>query len=533
MQLYCGNSSGFRHLLAFIPLCVYAVCFTENLTGYGLLFSASISQIFFSAGSKLVTLSLFCTLLSAGMLIFSLSCRFVPKGRIIYLITALCILRLFIWMALRYEINHLLFVNTLLIILYALDLGFVSAFAFYFGLKLISKDMFARYIGISLAFAVTLTMLVGKLSIDSISSNFYLGIFCQLAIAGLFFVRTPEQPPEFTVRKTRVSSGMRRYLKNSIIMVALMSLLHGMSDGVDYFIFKNIEVDVVHEYYRLVYVISLVAASIIYDRFKYYQMLLAIIATGLLLLNFQLYQNEYYSVVHYLDSSCSGFMLVFIMNIFAEASVNTDKPWLWCNFGRIIQFSLGSLGTLITVFLLVNDFPSIALFLYLAAQSCLIFMLYHGSMNYQIEKQYRTVSLRLNNELNKNDKTLRSVAVDTRKSSLSTGSQTDSSDKGVFLQKGNAGTVSHQMETAVPAKGKSRADKRDRANVPDLNYYIAQFGLTQKEEDILKEIVQLKTIKDMSSELKINERTVKYRISRILIKTGTRNQRELLKKLNY
>ncbi|SFJ90545.1 regulatory protein, luxR family, partial [Succinivibrio dextrinosolvens] len=45
----------------------------------------------------------------------------------------------------------------------------------------------------------------------------------------------------------------------------------------------------------------------------------------------------------------------------------------------------------------------------------------------------------------------------------------------------------------------------------------------------LKEIVQLKSIRDMALELDITERTVKYRISRIFDKTGTKNQRELIR----
>ncbi|WP_367228571.1 helix-turn-helix transcriptional regulator [Succinivibrio sp.] len=49
---------------------------------------------------------------------------------------------------------------------------------------------------------------------------------------------------------------------------------------------------------------------------------------------------------------------------------------------------------------------------------------------------------------------------------------------------------------------------------------------------MLKEIVQLKSIRDMALELDITERTVKYRISRIFEKTGTKKQRELLKKIN-
>lgn len=53
--------------------------------------------------------------------------------------------------------------------------------------------------------------------------------------------------------------------------------------------------------------------------------------------------------------------------------------------------------------------------------------------------------------------------------------------------------------------------------------------LIEKEADNLKEIVQLKSIRDMALELDITERTVKYRISRIFEKTGTNNQREQIR----
>ncbi len=53
--------------------------------------------------------------------------------------------------------------------------------------------------------------------------------------------------------------------------------------------------------------------------------------------------------------------------------------------------------------------------------------------------------------------------------------------------------------------------------------------LIEKEADTLKEIVQLKSIRDMALELDITERTVKYRISRIFENTGTKKQRELIR----
>lgn len=310
----------------------------------------------------------------------------IAKGKLLNLVTLICLIRILIWICIYTKISSIASFNTLLIILYALDLGYISAFAFYRGLKLTKRDCFARYIGFSLATAVLLTMFIGKLHLELINSNFYLGLICQVLIFLSFHIKFDSHPLELTARKARISQGMKRYLKNSIILVSAMSFLHGMTDGVDYFIFKNREVDVVHEYYRLFYVLSLITAAILYDKFKYYQMLLAIFATGLLILAFQLYNTEYFNVVHYLDSICSGFIIVFIMNIFADASVVTDKPWLWCNLGRVIQFALNSLGSMLAVWLLDIKLTATSLFIFLILQCILIFMLYHGSMNYQIEK---------------------------------------------------------------------------------------------------------------------------------------------------
>ena len=400
MQILSDSTAKQNNILVLFPILIYACCFTENLTGYGLFFSTSISDTFFSLNSKLITISIFCSLLSAGMFSFAFTSR-IAKGKLLNLVTLICLIRILIWICIYTKISSIASFNTLLIILYALDLGYISAFAFYRGLKLTKRDCFARYIGFSLATAVLLTMFIGKMHLEPINSNFYLGLICQELIFLSFHIKFDSHPLELTARKARISQGMKRYLKNSIILVSAMSFLHGMTDGVDYFIFKNREVDVVHEYYRLFYVLSLITAAILYDKFKYYQMLLAIFATGLLILAFQLYNTEYFNVVHYLDSICSGFIIVFIMNIFADASVVIDKPWLWCNLGRVIQFALNSLGSMLAVWLLDIKLTATSLFIFLILQCILIFMLYHGSMNYQIEKLYRSLSIRMNKELKK------------------------------------------------------------------------------------------------------------------------------------
>ena len=63
----------------------------------------------------------------------------------------------------------------------------------------------------------------------------------------------------------------------------------------------------------------------------------------------------------------------------------------------------------------------------------------------------------------------------------------------------------------------------------DVNPY---FFLGNKESVILEQIIRFESIKNMSFKLHLNERTVKYRISKILLKTKTSNQKELVQKFN-
>ena len=527
MKILSDSTAKQNNILVLFPILIYAICFTENLTGFGLFFSTSISETFFNLDSKLITISIFCCLLSVGMLSFAFTNRYVSNKRLPIFVTSLCVVRILIWLCIYNKLNDLTIINTLLIVLYALDLGYISAFAFYRGLKLTPRNRFARYIGFSLAFAVLLTMIIGRLPLTPVSSNFYLGIFCQVLIILFFRIKIEDQPLDLTERKVRISPRMRRYLKNGIIMVSVMSFLHGMSDGMEYFTIKNSEVDVVHEYYRLFYVLSLITAALVFDKFKYYQMLFAILASGLLIMGYQLHNTDYIYVFHYLDSICSGFILVFIMNIFAEASAVTDKPWMWCNLGRIIQFALNSIGSVISVWLLEQNLTATSQFIFMILLCVLIFMLYHGSMNYQIEKQYRTLSMRLNKELEKS----RPTAVEDVNNS-----KAKDFSKGISSESYKRVSITNRLliNSHKNKKGKkeNQTQSQNEYLQNDLKDFISAYDLTSKESDILKEILQLKSIKDMAVELDITERTVKYRISRIFEKTGTKNQRELLKKIN-
>ena len=165
------------------------------------------------------------------------------------------------------------------------------------------------------------------------------------------------------------------------------------------------------------------------------------------------------------------------------------------------------------MWLLDQNLTATSQFIFMILLCVLIFMLYHGSMNYQIEKQYRTLSIRLNRELEKAQTTAIAIVKD---------NSSNVHNRGLSSRSSKSGTLKNNGIKASQRHSKNKAQKRE------LDEFITAYALTEKEADILKEIVQLKSIRAMALDLDITERTVKYRISRIFEKTGTKNQRELI-----
>ncbi|MBQ2088124.1 MAG: helix-turn-helix transcriptional regulator, partial [Selenomonas sp.] len=58
-----------------------------------------------------------------------------------------------------------------------------------------------------------------------------------------------------------------------------------------------------------------------------------------------------------------------------------------------------------------------------------------------------------------------------------------------------------------------------------------RYNLTDRETEVLQEVMQGKKIGDIAQTLVVTERTVKFHISNILKKTDCKNQRELRNKL--
>ena len=109
MQILSDSTAKQNNILVLFPILIYAICFTENLTGFGLFFSTSISETFFTLDSKLITISIFCCLLSVGMLSFAFTNRYVSNKRLPIFVTGLCFTRILIWLCIYNKLSDPVF----------------------------------------------------------------------------------------------------------------------------------------------------------------------------------------------------------------------------------------------------------------------------------------------------------------------------------------------------------------------------------------------------------------------------------------
>ena len=84
----------------------------------------------------------------------------------------------------------------------------------------------------------------------------------------------------------------------------------------------------------------------------------------------------------------------------------------------------------------------------------------------------------------------------------------------------NLGSAIAEVTTPLPA-----AEVTTPLPAPD---YCARYGLTQREAEVLDCILSGQSIAEISEALFISQRTVKFHITKLLRKTGTTSQKELL-----
>ena len=141
------------------------------------------------------------------------------------------------------------------------------------------------------------------------------------------------------------------------------------------------------------------------------------------------------------------------------------------------------------MWLLEQNLTATSQFIFMILLCVLIFMLYHGSMNYQIEKQYRTLSMRLNKELEKSRPTAVEVVNNSKAKDFSKGISSESYKRESITNRLLINSHKNKQE-----KKENQTQSQNESLQNDLKDFISAYDLTSKESDILKEILQLKSM---------------------------------------
>lgn len=193
------------------------------------------------------------------------------------------------------------------------------------------------------------------------------------------------------------------------------------------------------------------------------------------------------SLLSYTDAFFTGALIILVIRMFFAVAPQTSRPRLWAGMGRGIEMPASAVAAVAGSAYLEQQ----SLSLTVACHAALL--LFCAILFYRVVVIYAA---------------MRKEAVIVWPDNLSVTVDGD----------GSCAFVQEEEQEIIQAQ----ADCLD---------WQQQYNLTDRETEVLQEVMQDKKITDIAAELVVTERTVKFHIGNILKKTDCKNQRELRNKL--
>ena len=193
------------------------------------------------------------------------------------------------------------------------------------------------------------------------------------------------------------------------------------------------------------------------------------------------------SLLSYTDAFFTGALIILVIRMFFAVAPQTSRPRLWAGMGRGIEMPASAVAALVGSAYLEQHSLSLTVACHAALLLFCAILFYRAVIIYAERRETAACALPDN----------MSVLVE------------------------NDGSCA-----LAPEKGREITAGIQEA-CPDWRRY----NLTDRETEVLQEVMQGKKIGDIAQTLVVTERTVKFHISNILKKTDCKNQRELRNKL--
>ena len=296
----------------------------------------------------------------------------------------------------------------------------------------------------------------------------------------------------------------------------LLSLLIGLSSTLDFVEYE--------EYYRNWHAISrlflaagYLAAGWLADHYPVWLPVAALLAkvTVFAAYTFVLEGAPLWFTI-FADAFFSPFIILFIIWMFFNVALRSSRPELWAGMGRAIERPFHVLGALAGEMLLEHKVShGVMSLLYMGLLVLAVALLYKLFLLYAEAWKHSVVE----------ELTVAKVKAEAAAQTLANNF-------------GEAGLAEKNKETKGTSDIPSATENvtKPDLSLPDdsgplhgdrLRKYQLKYRLTNRETEVLWEILQKHKISEIAENLVITLPTAKYHISNILQKTGARNQREL------
>ena len=360
--------------------------------------------------------------------------------------------------------------------------GGVFALIFHLVSLHVAPDVTGRFFGFSTAFSLLLQSGFHAVLNASLTGFLTASVLCMGGLAMLLpkcleqlspmETSAAEQPAEQTPPRVDISV-FRWSVPMTLLIVVLLSLLHGIGD---------LYMDAYHNFNdvfgfsRLSYCAGSIAAGYFADRNRLYLPLAALFAKAQDILDIWVGQEQVlYYPLHYFGDFMNGFFTLFIILAFVDLAAHRPSLKPWAVTGRSLQMFTVSVATVFGAFILDADKLFFTLLYVLAIVGCLVIVFYNSALRFNLGSAIAEVTTPL---------------------------------------------PAAEVTTPLPA-----AEVTTPLPAPD---YCARYGLTQREAEVLDCILSGQSIAEISEALFISQRTVKFHITKLLRKTGTTSQKELL-----
>ena len=369
--------------------------------------------------------------------------------------------------------------------MFALSYGYLAGHVAYLSAMQVQGRWQGRFIGISLC----LCNLVVYLALQLPAGGQLILLTGNAVLAAWLLRKLEEKQPSTGAGPTAAPQVWPQQLPLAVMIALVLGLLVGLDDSSFFPRFAAYEETFSTS--RIFTAGGYLLAGVIADFWPVYLPVIALASKSIPIFVRAGSDSFALSLLSYTDAFFTGALIILVIRMFFAVAPLTSRPRLWAGMGRGIEMPASAVAALAgSVY-----FEQHSLSLTVACHAALL--LFGAILFYRVVVIYAE---RRNEEIFSLPDNISLV-----------------------VENGGSCALMQEREQEIVQENVQVQD-----NCPDWQ---RQYNLTDRETEVLREVMQDKKIADIAAALVVTERTVKFHIGNILKKTDCKNQRELRNKL--